>query len=178
MSSPVGVGLVGVTGGEEVLRPLMLAMVELEGQKYVTGSLVIPMVEAIRKGLKEATQCLKELSQSIGEQVLENGKDFNMESILGAMIEDFESRWGDGLDINNYSCRLGTNRGQPCGYTKEQVLCFTLVVQLPHVKEYQDGRGSVTSLARPMQRDDSGGSDGAGLLCICSTPCSDLNGSN
>ena len=127
--------------GEEVLRPLMLAMVELEGQKYVTGSLVIPMVEAIRKGLNEANERLKELSESIGEQVLENGKDFNMESILAAMIEDFENRWGDGFNINKYSCRLGTNRGQPCGYTKEQILCFTLdprMVQLPHVQEHQE----------------------------------------
>jgi hypothetical protein len=35
--------------GEEVLRPLMLAMMTLEGQNYVTGSLVIPMVESISK---------------------------------------------------------------------------------------------------------------------------------
>ena len=40
--------------GEEVLRPLMLVMVELEGQKYVTTSFVIPMVEAIREGLNES----------------------------------------------------------------------------------------------------------------------------
>jgi hypothetical protein len=105
--------------GEEVLRPFILTMVELEGQKYVTGSLVIPMVEAIREGLNEANERLKELSESIGEKVLENGKDFNMESILAGMIEDFENRWADDLDINKYSCRLGTNRGQPCGYTKE-----------------------------------------------------------
>ena len=48
---------------------------------------------------------------------------------------------GDGMDITKYSCRLGTNRGQPCGYTKEQILSFTLdprMVQLPHVKEYQE----------------------------------------
>jgi hypothetical protein len=102
---------------------------------------VIPMVEAIRKGLNEANECLQELGASIGAQQLEDGKDFNMESILSAMIEDLENRWGDGVDITKYSCRLGTHRGQPCGYTKEQILSFTLdprMVQLPHVKEYQE----------------------------------------
>ena len=64
-----------------------------------------------------------------------------MESILSAMIEDLENRWGDDMDITKYRCRLGTNRGQPCGYTKEQILSFTLdprMVQLSHVKEYQE----------------------------------------
>ena len=40
--------------GREVLNPFMLAQVMLEGEKYVTGSLVIPMVESLRKGLLEA----------------------------------------------------------------------------------------------------------------------------
>ena len=40
--------------GREVLNPFMLAQVKLEGEKYVTGSLVIPMVESLRKGLLEA----------------------------------------------------------------------------------------------------------------------------
>jgi hypothetical protein len=55
------------------------------------------------------------------------------------MIEDLENRWGDGMDITKYICRLGTHKGQPCGYTKEQILSFTLdprMVQLTHVKEY------------------------------------------
>ncbi len=127
--------------GEELLRPLMLTMVELEGQKYVTASLVIPMVEAIRKGLNEANERLQQLGSIIGAQQLEDGKDFNMESILSAMIQDLDNRWGDSMDITKYICRLGTNRGQPCGYTKEQILSFTLdppMVQLTHVKEYQE----------------------------------------
>ena len=51
--------------GEEVLRPLMLAMMTLEGQNYVTGSLVIPMVESIRKGLHAAHDRLVELGDAI-----------------------------------------------------------------------------------------------------------------
>ena len=45
------------------------------------------------------------------------------------------------MDITKHSCRLGTHRGQPCGYTKEKILRFTLdprMVKLSHVKEYQE----------------------------------------
>ena len=65
--------------------------VTLEGQKYVTGSLVIPMVERIRKGLFEAHERLQVLAAAIGVQILPDGEEFDMESILQAMIEDFES---------------------------------------------------------------------------------------
>ena len=128
--------------GEEVLKPLMLAMMTLEGQNYVTGSLVIPMVESIRKGLHTAHDRLVELGDAIGPQVLAKGEDFHMQGILEAMIDDFDSRWGDGTDINKYTLGTnGTNKGQPCGYTKGQVLCFTLdprMVTLPQVEEDQE----------------------------------------
>ena len=62
-----------------------------------------------------------------------------MQDILQAMIDDFDSRWGDGEDINKYTLgTIGTNKGQPCGYTKGQVLCFTVdprMVTLPKVPE-------------------------------------------
>ncbi len=37
----------------------------MEGQNYVTGSLVIPMVESIRKGLNAAHDRLAELGEVI-----------------------------------------------------------------------------------------------------------------
>jgi hypothetical protein len=52
----------------QVLRPLMLVMVELEGQKYVTVSRVIPMVEDMRKGLKAGNERLQVLGASIDTQ--------------------------------------------------------------------------------------------------------------
>ena len=65
-----------------------------------------------------------------------------MQGILEAMIDDFDSRWGDGEDINKYTLgTIGTNKGQPCGYTKGQVLCLTLdprMVTLPQVAEDQE----------------------------------------
>ena len=65
-----------------------------------------------------------------------------MQGILEAMIDDFESRWGDGTDINKYTLGTNnTNKGQPCGYSRGQVLCFTLdprMVTLPQVPEDQE----------------------------------------
>ena len=47
--------------GKEILNPFMAAQVLLEGEKYVTGSLVIPMVESLRKGLVAAQARVQQL---------------------------------------------------------------------------------------------------------------------
>ncbi len=105
----------------------MLTMMTLAGQNYVTGSPVIPTVESIRKGLHVSQSRLVELGESIGDQTFENGQDFHMQSIFEGMIDNFDVRWGDGEDINKYTPGTnGTNKRQPCGYTKGQVLYFTL----------------------------------------------------
>ena len=58
------------------------------------------------------------------------------------MIHDFESRWGDGTDINKYTLGTNnTNKGKSCGYSRGQVLYFTLdprMVTLPQVPEDQE----------------------------------------
>ena len=57
-------------------------------------------MESIRKDLHAAGDRLEELGAAIGPQILPNGVEFHMESILEAMIRDFDSRSGDGSDIN------------------------------------------------------------------------------
>jgi hypothetical protein len=123
--------------GKEVLRPFMMAQVMLEGEKYVTGSLVIPMVEELRVGLMAAQARVQELSAAVGQQVVEDGTDFDMGSILDAMVEDFQCRWGDGSNLLEFKYgQSGTGVGQPCGYTREQFLQFAAdprMVTLPFV---------------------------------------------
>jgi hypothetical protein len=82
----------GLKVGEDVLRPLILVMVTLEGQKYVTVSLVIPMVEHIHKGLHEVHECLQELGTVIGTQILPDGQEFHMENILESMIHGYNDK--------------------------------------------------------------------------------------
>ena len=108
----------------------------------MTGSLVVPMAECIHKGLFETHERLQELGTVIDTQILSDGENFDMEIILQTMIEDFESRWGDGSDINAYSLGMSdTNKDQPRGYTETQVICYTLdsfMVVLPQVDEDQE----------------------------------------
>ena len=128
--------------GREILNPFMLAQVMLEGEKYVTGSLVIPMVESLRKGLLEAQTRVQELSAAVGDQKLDDGTDFDMGSILDAMVDDFETRWGDGTNLLEFKYgQSGTGVGQPCGYTSEQIIQFAVdprMVVLPHIPEERE----------------------------------------
>jgi hypothetical protein len=73
------------------------------------------MVEAIRKGLNEANERLQELGASIGTQQLEDGKDFNVESILSAIIEDLENRWGDVMELPSTAVAWAQTGGKHVG---------------------------------------------------------------
>jgi hypothetical protein len=79
----------------------------------------------------------QELSAAIGQQELEDGTDFDMGSILDAMVDDFKCRWGDGSNLLEFKYgQSGTGVGQPCGYTREQFLQFAAdprMVTLPFV---------------------------------------------
>ena len=44
--------------GVDVLNPFMMTQVHLEGEKYVTESLTIPMIEQLRVGLQEFESAL------------------------------------------------------------------------------------------------------------------------
>jgi hypothetical protein len=57
-------------------------------------------------------------------------------------LKDFDTKWGNGTNINRYTLGTNdTNKWQSCGYTKGQVLCFTLdprMITLPQVEEDQE----------------------------------------
>ena len=60
-----------------------------------------------------------------------------MGSILDVMVHDFQCRWGDGSNLLEFKYgQSGTGVGQPCGYTREQILQFAVdprMVTLPCV---------------------------------------------
>ena len=47
----------------------LLTQVQLEGEKYVTGSLTIPMIEQLRVGLQAACGRLQEFESAVGVDV-------------------------------------------------------------------------------------------------------------
>ena len=106
--------------GVDVVKPFMMTQVQLEGEKYVTGSLTIPMIEQLRVGLQTARDRLQEFETAVGDVA-----PFSMGEILDGMIEDFNNRWGDGSDLLVFKYgQTGSGKGQPCGYTPEQILQF------------------------------------------------------
>jgi len=103
--------------GLEILRPLMLAQLKLEGKQYVTGSLIIPMISEIHTRLLAVQEHLVELAVAVGDLEVEGREDFSVGSILDAMIQDFEYRWGDSADILCFKYgQHSTGKGQPCDF--------------------------------------------------------------
>jgi hypothetical protein len=84
----------------------------LEGEKYVTASLVIPMIHDLRLGLVEAGQ--RDVNRGAHDP-----NSVSRHSLLVHMHASFLKRWGDGTNI----CveREGP-RGQPRGFAPEQVI--------------------------------------------------------
>eukprot|EP00752_Nemacystus_decipiens_P015390 g13723.t1 len=107
---------------EPILRPFMQAQKDLEGAKYVTGSMTVPKIGELRDGLEAAIADLKATDQ-LG--IRASTKEA-MEAVLPdaeALWEDFLNRWGDGSNILEY--REGKRR-QPQGFKLQQV-CATAV---------------------------------------------------
>ncbi|CAB1112273.1 unnamed protein product [Ectocarpus sp. CCAP 1310/34] len=107
---------------EPILRPFMQAQKDLEGAKYVTGSMTVPKIGELRNGLEAAIADLRATDRfGISASTREA-----MEAVLPdaeALWEDFLNRWGDGSSILEY--REGKRR-QPQGFKLQQV-CATAV---------------------------------------------------
>ena len=103
-----------------VLEPFMLVQKFLEGEKYVTNSLVIPLMGSLRTKLTalitkfQAKQDNEEISSSMEEKVLPT---------LKRMLEVFNTKFGDGTRICDY---VEGPKRQPKGYYPDQV-CATAV---------------------------------------------------
>ena len=78
----------------------------IEGQKYLTSSMAIPIIEELRESLRSTRMHYTTIDAPCGVKILED------------IIEGFDKRFGDGTHITEF--REGHDR-QPCGYT--QVRC-------------------------------------------------------
>jgi uncharacterized protein YhfF len=94
---------------KEIAHALYVAQRLLEGEKYVTCSLVIAMIEEIRESFKATLANFNILQAPRGVKVLET------------VIVEINKRFGDGINVTEF--REGPGR-QPQGYTK---VCSILV---------------------------------------------------
>ena len=107
--------------GVITLEPLMFAQRLMEGELYVTNSLVAPIIFEIREHLDSA------LLEQQAERVQTNPNRVNIEECLTKMLMAFTERFGDGtivIPLNTpYGNAVEGNRRQPCGLTLWQ--CIT-----------------------------------------------------
>ena len=71
----------------EVLEPFMRAQEYLEGEGYVTASLVIPTVYRLRQWLYKLRADASNAGTAVSSRIL---------ACLETLIPDFNKRWGDG----------------------------------------------------------------------------------
>jgi hypothetical protein len=103
-----------------ILEPFMEAEITLEGEKYVTASLTIPILFTIRRAIATKMLC-REISQET-------------RSNLGNVLQAFEQRFGT-FDTTlppateqHGNAIEGKNR-QPCGFTESQCIASALDIR-------------------------------------------------
>lgn len=114
---------------EPILQPFMQAQKDLEGSKYVTGSMTIPKIAELRDGLEAAIVDLRNVAQT----GLKDTTKEAMQAVLPdaeALWEDFKNRWGDGSSILEY--KEGRRR-QPQGFKLQQVFATALDPRSKHL---------------------------------------------
>jgi hypothetical protein len=98
--------------GVKLLKPFMLFQQSLEGDKYVTGSLAIPLIHDLRVGLT-----------TVVSDGTSTGDDSSTGHILSGVGERllgvFCDKFGDGSKVYKYS---EGNRRQPRGFQPNQVM--------------------------------------------------------
>jgi hypothetical protein len=88
----------------------MKAQLNIEGQKYLTSSMAIPIMKELRESLRSTRKHYTTIDAPRGVKILED------------IIEGFNKRFGDGTHITEFREGHGC---QPCGYT--QVRCVRFV---------------------------------------------------
>lgn len=103
----------------------MDAQKQLDGAKYVTGSLVIPTIYDLRQELASVAQNV-EASGAYGEEPdVSEAKELVFPCVR-AMSDDFDKRWGDGTNILTFAEGKRLKRRRPQGFKTEQVLATAL----------------------------------------------------
>lgn len=104
------------------LAPQHVLQKVFEGDSYVTGSLVIPLIADLRTSMVEAVEECNPTLSPVAEESISVLQLSAREAIypsLVAILEDINTRWGDGTSVTTF--REGPRR-QPQGFTRLQVL--------------------------------------------------------
>ena len=105
-----------------LLEPFMLVQRALEAEKYVTISLVVPNIQALRLGLRDGIEELHAELPAGTPTCKAETRAIVLPCAL-ALFDDFNRRWGDGSAILQY--RSGP-RQQPQGFKRWQLIATAL----------------------------------------------------
>ena len=98
---------------------IMQAQLNIEGQKYLTSSMVIPIIEELRESLRSTRMHCTTIDAPRGVKILED------------IIEDFDQPFGDGTHITKF--REDHDHGrQSCGHTQVRCVRFVFGVLVCH----------------------------------------------
>jgi len=95
----------------------MKAQLNIEGQKYLTSSMAIPIIEEHRESLRSTRMHYTTINAPRGVKILED------------IIEGFDKRFGDGTHITEFREVHGR---QPCGYTQVRCVRFVFCALVCH----------------------------------------------
>jgi len=96
-------------GDLECAEGIMKTHLNIEGQKYPTSSMAIPIIEKLCENLRSTRMHYTTIDAPRGVKILED------------IIEGFNKRFGDGTHITEF--REGHSR-RPCRYTQVCCVCF------------------------------------------------------
>lgn len=104
----------------QILEPFMKAQKLLEGEKFVTISLVPPIIGKIRSNLMEATE--------------NDGHTPHVKTIARKMLLDFNTRWGQGMPGTVFNEHLiRGDRGVRKGLPTSTLVAFALDPRFKHM---------------------------------------------
>lgn len=105
-----------------LLEPFMVVQRLLEGEKYVTVSLVVPAIQGLRFGLRDGIAALQ-ADPPHGTPGHRHEAIALVIICALALMDDFDRRWGDGRNLLEY--RAGP-RQQPQGFKRWQLVATAL----------------------------------------------------
>lgn len=152
-----------------LLAPLSVLLKMLEGERYVNGSLIIPLVKDLRDGTNSAVEACAPPANPAQDATLSELERKSREALrpcVNALLQDINTRWGDGMHITWF--REGPRR-QPQGFTRAQLLAMVCdprlhenlhgIPEYEHLAVWEIFQKEVTALA--LRRAGTGGAEKA-----------------
>jgi hypothetical protein len=111
-----------IKAADVILEPFMIVQKGLEGEHYVTNSLVIPLIMQLRCRLIDVIELYRPQESVIAQKIFPTAQ---------RMLITFNEKFGDGTNITTYQ---SVSRNQPRGFYPQQVCATALDPRTKNLK--------------------------------------------